>query len=167
MVKYNALDFDVKIRELSQSDLESICQLPQNEREIFFFAPKLAPTLTRDCLAEEFRNREGNTIMEVDGQVIGFANLYDVVPGQEAWIGNLIIHPSYRGRGRGKALVEAMVAKAVELYQIGEIKLSCFESNEAALQFYKRLGFAIFAQEARKDPWGKAQFLLHMGRALP
>jgi GNAT superfamily N-acetyltransferase len=82
-------------------------------------------------------------VAEVDGQAVGLAHL-QVTPaleldGPAAKIGALVVDGAHRGRGVGRALVEAMEAEArargCEL-----LFLTTAERRDEAHAFYERVG---------------------------
>lgn len=84
-------------------------------------------------------------VAEVDGEVAGFA-VWQELPGGEAELLNLAVDPRLRRRGAGRALVEVMEGRRVWL----EVRAS----NEAAIRFYRSLGFAVCGVRRRyyRDP---------------
>lgn len=56
------------------------------------------------------------------------------------YLSGLAIFESYRNRGIGQALMEAVNRRAKEL-SLPRISLICFERNEGAMRLYRRLGF--------------------------
>ncbi|MCZ2526678.1 mycothiol synthase [Streptomyces sp. NPDC059506] len=50
-------------------------------------------------------------LLHADGRLVGYAQLEDTDP-VEAPAGELVVHPSYRGRGHGRALGEALLAES-------------------------------------------------------
>jgi putative acetyltransferase len=73
----------------------------------------------------------------------------------------LFIDPDYHGQGGGKFLV----AHAQTL-GAGELAVDVNEQNEAALGFYKALGFSVVARSPT-DAAGRPFPILHMRRAAP
>jgi ribosomal protein S18 acetylase RimI-like enzyme len=57
--------------------------------------------------------------------------------GNQGWIGNLIVHPEYRGRGFGATLME----KAINHLNKQGVKSIRLDSVPLAVNLYKRLGF--------------------------
>lgn len=78
------------------------------------------------------------------GSVAGMANLLFTVSTAEgcrvAVLEDVIIRGEYRGNGLGRRLVEHVLAWA-EANGIARITLLADRDNEAALGFYRRLGF--------------------------
>jgi putative acetyltransferase len=73
----------------------------------------------------------------------------------------LFIDPDYHGQGGGKFLV----AHAQSL-GTGALAVDVNEQNEAALGFYKALGFSVVARSPT-DAGGRPFPILHMRRAAP
>jgi ribosomal-protein-alanine N-acetyltransferase len=77
-------------------------------------------------------------VAEVDGQIAGYAGLWEVL--DEGHITNVVVHPKHRRKGIGESLLS-------ELFQISKttgIKRYTLEvraSNKSAINLYKRLGF--------------------------
>ncbi len=77
-----------------------------------------------------------------DGEVVGNVSLR---PGSEYdsfFIGNLAVHPDYRRRGIGRALMEAAL-ETVESLAWGWIGLEVRAENVAARRLYESLGFRV------------------------
>ena len=73
----------------------------------------------------------------------------------------LFIDPDYHGQGGGKLLV----AHAQSL-GAGALAVDVNEQNEAALRFYKTLGFSVVGRSPT-DAGGRPFPMLHMKRAAP
>lgn len=86
-------------------------------------------------------------IIELDGQGVGLANLYDIEPaqGRAAWA-YYLADPAVRGKGVG-AMAEFLVVEQV-FGPLGLTRLWCevLESNPAVIKLHKRFGFV---EEAR------------------
>lgn len=85
-------------------------------------------------------------VAEQDGQVIGYAygaiEGYDwmALRGPAAVIHDLIVDPEYRGRGVGRALMNAMIA-TLTARGAPRLVLSTADRNESAQRFFERAGF--------------------------
>jgi [ribosomal protein S18]-alanine N-acetyltransferase len=75
-------------------------------------------------------------VAECDGMVRGFLVLRQIVPGEEAEILNLAVHPAFRRQG-----VAAMLLARARLQCPGQLWLEVRKSNAAALAFYTHHGF--------------------------
>ncbi len=79
----------------------------------------------------------------LDGQIVGFLALamFPIPTGFRAWIEDVIVNESARGRGIGAALTR----KAIELAEAAgarTVNLTSRPSREAAGRLYERIGFA-------------------------
>ena len=55
----------------------------------------------------------------------------------------IIINKKYRDRGIGKKLINAAIRESKKLYNKEKLILSCFSTNERALNLYKKIGFNV------------------------
>ena len=76
----------------------------------------------------------------------------------------LFVHPDFRGRGAGAALIEALIAAAHEEgFEV--LQLTVTEGNEDALRLYQRCGFYIWGTEPRAVQLGAQRVAkLHLWR---
>lgn len=91
------------------------------------------------------------------GALVGAAGFYVMRGPKMAHRGQLwgmYVAPAMRGRGVGRALIEAVVAHARS--RVEQIHLHVVTTNEAAYQLYRRMGFQPYGIEPRA--------LLHDGR---
>jgi ribosomal protein S18 acetylase RimI-like enzyme len=85
-------------------------------------------------------------VAEHDGHVIGYAygaiEGYDYMSlrGPAAVLHDLLVDPAYRGRGVGRALLNAAV-EALTARQAPRVVLSTAERNAGAQRFFERMGF--------------------------
>ncbi|HOU15747.1 MAG TPA: GNAT family N-acetyltransferase [Anaerolineae bacterium] len=77
-----------------------------------------------------------------DGCVVGNLSLRYALPGRTKGqlIGNVVVHPDYRGMGIGRALVEAAI-QAVHHQDTRWIGLEVRENNPVACGLYTQMGF--------------------------
>lgn len=149
-------------RPIKENDIPIICTFPQNQDELFFISPKASYPLNPQLFMEAIKHRSDPTVVELDGNVVGFANFYRWEMGGNCYIGNVIIAPFARGIGIGKYLIEQMINIAFSKYQAIEVIVSCFNQNVAGLLFYPKLGFSPYQIEERKDKQGNQVALIHM-----
>jgi ribosomal protein S18 acetylase RimI-like enzyme len=108
------------------------------------------------------RGRLDPTVAVDRDRVVAYANLYGFRSTRHCFIGNVIVHPEWRGRGVGRRLVEHMVDRAMEAHRIADVRVSCFELNTGAMALYRGLGFESYAREIRRDRGGRTVVLAHM-----
>ncbi len=77
-------------------------------------------------------------VAELDGQVVGYAGFW--LENGRAHIAKLAVHPAYRRRGIGSALLQQMID---QIRHIGynEAFLEVRRSNVEAQELYRRFGF--------------------------
>lgn len=94
---------------------------------------------SRLALLGELRNDVAHyLVMEVDGVICGYGGMW--VLFEEAHVTNVAIMPEYRGKGRGKRLMLAMMRHAVKR-GAEKMTLEVREGNLVAQHLYQRLGF--------------------------
>jgi len=152
----------MEIREATEGDFEAIVRLVPSQDELFLVYPKGKHPFTVGQLRELAEVRKELTVAVRDGEVIGFANLYDLELNQWAFIGNVVVSRAFRGGGIGRKLVCHMIRVAVEKYSLPEVRISVFNENTPALLLYASLHFKPYSIEARDDPSGKRVALVHM-----
>lgn len=89
-------------------------------------------------------------VADVEGSLAGFTNGSFLkspdtpihIPKNTFRIDNIVVDPSSRGSGIGYQLHEKLTTE-VRRRGISEINLVLYSFNEAALRFYKKLGYAI------------------------
>jgi len=62
------------------------------------------------------------------------------------YVQDMYVAPGMRGRGVGRALMDAVIRRSREL-DGRYVKLSVYDGNEAAIAFYRRLGFEVCGDE--------------------
>ncbi len=121
------------IREATEKDLSGIMAL---EQECF----------SNDAWSEDVMNSEliaSHTFYVVvleDEKIIGYAGLSKLPGSNQADIQTIATSPSVRGKGYGRALMNALTAKAKEL-SATEIFLEVRADNTTAQKLYEMFGF--------------------------
>lgn len=149
-------------RPARKSDLKEILNFAIGRKELFYFFPSASYPLTIEQLEQQLSERHESTVMLEDGQLVGFANFYNVQNRNIAFIGNVIIKPQRRGQGLGEKLLQTMITSGFSQFQLQEVHLSCYSNNTAALLFYTKLGFKPYAIESRLDSENKPAALIHL-----
>ncbi len=153
-------------RPLRPEDAPTIRGFPRDAEELFFMFPAARWPLTAEALLDAAAQRSDPTVVESGGRVVAYANLVKVEPRRFAVIGNVVVAPSERGRGAGRYLVEAMVAKGFA-HGVREVRVSCHSTNAAGLLLYAALGFEPYAIERVEDWTGGRAALIHFRRRPP
>jgi ribosomal protein S18 acetylase RimI-like enzyme len=154
-------------RAVESRDIGLICAFPQSEEELFFMYPAAQYPLTPGQLEAAIAERSDSTVIELEGQVVGFANFYQWQIHGTCSIGNVAVSPQVRGRGVGKYLITQMVELAFSKHLASEVAISCFHRNAVGLLLYAKLGFRPEAIEERRDRMGNRVALIHLRMARP
>lgn len=125
MAEITILTGDERLDEICT--LEALCFSDPWSREAFESA--VASGLSRMLGATE------------DGRLVGYALLQCI--GDDAELLNLAVTPTERGRGLGRALLDACFAEAL-VQGADRLFLEVRASNVAALRLYEHAGFARF-----------------------
>ncbi len=152
----------MELRAATPSDFEAIVRLVPSREELFLVYPGGTHPFSVDQLRALAEARKELTVAVRNGEVVGFANLYDIEPGCWAFIGNVVVSGACRGQGVGRAVVTHMIRAALEAHGVPEVRISVFSGNTPALLLYANLGFTPFAIEERRNPSGGRVALLHM-----
>jgi putative acetyltransferase len=73
------------------------------------------------------------------GEPLGFIGLLD------CFVGGLFVRPSAHGQGIGRALIEHAASLK------GQLEVEVYGLNQAALEFYQRLGFTVTGRRENDD----------------
>ena len=149
-------------RDTKEEDLEDICSLPANPKELFYMFPSATYPLSVTQMKEILKKRDAHTTFLYSNQIIGYANLYFLENETSSYIGHLILSPQYRGFGYGKRMIEVMIKKAFTLYKNDTIKIAVINENTKALLLYMQLGFSPFKASLRFDKNGEKKVLISM-----
>lgn len=105
---------------------------------------------TQDSYQSETKNSLSNYIVaEADGEIIGFGGFWQVL--DEAHITNIAVREAYRQSGVGQAIMNAMLALALEKGCVA-MTLEVRGDNQPAINFYLKNKFT--REGRRKDYYG-------------
>lgn len=153
-------------RSVTPADILALCDFPQTPDELFYMFPKANYPLTPEQLSEAIAQRSGSTVIEADGEIVGFANFYKAEHGGICALGNVVVAPTARGQGVARYLVQCMIGLAREQFAAKEVWVSCFNHNTAGMLLYPQLGFVPFGIEKRQAPDGSRVALVQMKQIL-
>jgi [ribosomal protein S18]-alanine N-acetyltransferase len=77
--------------------------------------------------------------MKDTGQIIGYAGVWLI--HDEGHITNVAVHPEYRRKHIGFAVINALMTESRNLAEINTFTLEARKSNTAAIELYKKFGF--------------------------
>lgn len=146
----------VSIRRLLREDFAPVVAIDER------VTGRPRPDYWRDRFetAETIRPPWASLAAELDGRVVGFLFGWSSgwefgIPGSVGWIDVVGVDPPYRGRGVGRALVEAFAASARELRNIEAIFTLVDPGDSQICEFFGRLGFVpgkLLHLERRSSP---------------
>lgn len=121
------------IRQARESDIDEITRLDQ----LCFSAP-----WSRESFRQEIM-KNGMALYLVaelpqSGELVGYAGIWAIL--DEGHITNVAVHPEYRRRHIGEALVKVLLEEA-SASGIRQFTLEARVSNEPAIRLYRKFGF--------------------------
>ncbi len=119
------------IREMRAEDLDDIMEI----ESLSFSVP-----WSKNAFISELKNSDVAKyyVITIQNGIVGYAGLWKVL--DEAHITNIAVHPQYRNRGMGTALLEKIIT-VCQKENIANITLEVRKSNETAIKIYKKMGF--------------------------
>jgi GNAT superfamily N-acetyltransferase len=152
---------ETRVRGATIEDYEVLCEIFAQADELHYEALPLVfrnvegPSRSRE-LVEGIIAAEGEELIvaEADGEVVGalWVTLRDapdypvVAPRRYAVVQQLVVRDSHRGRGAGRALMEAAHRWAAER-RVNQVELNVWEFNRGAIEFYERLGYSTASRK--------------------
>lgn len=152
------------IREATPADYDDVSALYAQvdalhaERLPFKFQPIEGPARSRVYIESLIKSsRVGLFVAEVDGDIVGVvkATIESApdfplfVPRRYATVDDLTVDEGYRRQGIGRALMDRAHEWAEEKGATS-VTLTVYEFNQAALDFYRALGYETLSRHMRK-----------------
>ena len=123
---------DLTVRLATQQDAKAIAKLER----ICFATPWSEEALVQEITQNKLALY---VVAEMDELLVGYAGVWGII--DEGHITNVAVHPSFRRKGIGEALMRELLqhcAKSGFCSQTLEVR----PSNEVALELYKKMGFS-------------------------
>ena len=132
----------VSIRRLERDDFTAVVAIDER----ITGRPRHDYWRDRFETAESIRPPWASMVAELDGRVVGFLLGWSSgwefgIRGSVGWIDVIGVDPPYRGRGVGRALVQAFADAAEELRNIKTIFTLVDSGDPQIREFFGRLGF--------------------------
>ncbi|MGB0895837.1 MAG: GNAT family N-acetyltransferase [Flavobacteriaceae bacterium] len=132
------------IREVQQKDLTAVLQLIQELADYEKALDEVSISLEE--LSKDYANNLFRCLIaECEGQIIGMAlfyNRYSTWKGKTIHLEDLIVTKDCRGKGVGKALLDAVVGLAKK-ENLRRVEWNVLDWNTPAITFYKNVGANI------------------------
>lgn len=122
----------IVIRDFAEADREEIQQIYLLSRHHAFHW--MSPTSFQLSDFEKDTEGERICVAEIDNRLAGFISIW--MP--DNFIHHLFVHPNFKKKGIGKALLNAGIAQLN-----GPASLKCLKQNKNAVSFYQANGWEI------------------------
>lgn len=132
------LDHDItlpQVRAIRQEDVDAVATIDR----ISFPTPWSRESYLRDMLNPHCHY----LVAEQHGEVIGYAGM--LVVKEDSHLTTIAVHPLWRNQGIGRKLLEAMIAKALDL-GAEKMTLEVRIGNTVAQKLYEQYGFVTIAR---------------------
>src|SRR5437588_5334741 len=163
------------VRKLTEADLDALwmvrLQALRDNPEAF--GSTYEETVARG--KEVFRPRlgQGDDVFYLgafDDTLIGIVGFYreeGIKNRHKGYVVSMYVLPEKRGRGAGKALMQAMIARAKQIAGLEQLQLAVVTTNRTAYLLYRSLGFEVYGTEPRAlkmggQYWDEDYMVLHL-----
>ncbi len=120
---------------IEEADIGSVSGIALIELECF------STPWSRTAIAESMGHEPWHFLVaKIGSEVVGYVGVYVIL--DEGQISNIAVLPSFRGRGIGKMLLDALFELCSKL-GCQKITLELRKSNTSVLGLYKKCGFEI------------------------
>lgn len=122
---------EIITRQMELTDIDAVLDIEENSFTIPWTRNSFVTELTKNKLSRY-------VVAEVNGVVVAYGGMWLIV--DEAHITNIAVHPTYRGLGAGKKIVEALLEEGRKI-NIYRMTLEVRSSNAVAQSLYRQYGF--------------------------
>lgn len=147
----------IRIRPCTPDDAPAIVSFTDSLVEQLYFSPRTPLPLSPDAFSEELKKRHMPITLTVDDVPAAHANFMHV--GSTCYIGNLVVHQHYRGRGFASDMLRIMEDVALHAYDASRIEIACLEQNLKAGALFVRHGFIPFENRSIQSADGASHVL--------
>lgn len=100
-----------------------------------------------------------------DGKVIGFFCYSVNLSTNEGMLKFVIVHPSKRGKGLGKEMLQLAIEYAFSITKVDAVQLNVFPENTKAKKCYESVGFVERKTDAdafrfQDESWGRCNMVI-------
>lgn len=130
------MEEEIQIVPMTKDHVDSIIEIEQMSFSI--------PWTKEAFEMEATMNKCATYIVAMIGdRVAGYGGFWMII--DEAHITNIAVHPDYRGRGVGNAVMKGLI-EAAKKRGASSMTLEVRESNEVALNLYHKFGFRAYGR---------------------
>jgi ribosomal protein S18 acetylase RimI-like enzyme len=156
------------IREMTNLDIQQIREIAFDTwRDTYssFIPTEIQNQVLADAYSDEEMNHRFNNslnlVFESNGAILGYAFFSGDLFNPDIYLESLYIHPDHQGKGIGKQLMQAGVAK----YRNPKaITLVVYKGN-TSISFYEKVGFSVI-KENNGDFFGHPVVFIVMKKEL-
>jgi len=165
------------VRRLIEDDLDSVraLRLRALRDNPEAFGSTYEETLARgnEWMRQRLRSKEDETFYLgafEESRLVGMVGYYreDIIKTRhKGYVVSMFVVPESRGLGAGKALLQALIARARQIEGLQQLHLAVVTTNQAAYQLYRSLGFEAYGTEPRalksgEQYWDEYLMVLHL-----
>ncbi|HEY6540041.1 MAG TPA: GNAT family N-acetyltransferase [Ktedonobacteraceae bacterium] len=165
------------VRTLTEDDLEALWKqrlraLTDNPEA---FGSTYEETLARgsEWMRQRLRTKEEETFYLGafdEDSLIGIVAYYredGIKYRHKGYVVSMYVAPESRGLGAGRALMQALIARARQIEGLEQLHLAVVTTNQVAYQLYRSLGFEVYGTEPRAlkmggEYWDEYLMVLHV-----
>ncbi|HLZ63885.1 MAG TPA: GNAT family N-acetyltransferase [Ktedonosporobacter sp.] len=146
------------VRRLIEDDLDSVraLRLRALRDNPEAFGSTYEETLARgnEWMRQRLRSKEDETFYlgAFEGNLVGMVGYYredSIKTRHKGYVVSMFVAPESRGLGAGKALLQALIARARQIEGLQQLHLAVVTTNQPAYQLYRSLGFEVYGTEPR------------------
>jgi putative acetyltransferase len=131
-------------RKANEHDFEVVYEIYMDEENNPYMTFEIMTREDFQPLYTTMLGAEDLWVYEVEGRV---AAAYRIIRKQHrtshtAYFGSFAVHPQFRGRGLGKAIMVSVIER-LKSDGVKRLELVVVCDNDRAINFYKRLGFKV------------------------
>lgn len=106
-----------------------------------------------------------------DGKVVGFFCYSVNLRTNEGMLKFVMVHPSKRGKGLGKAMLQLAIEYAFNITKVDAVQLNVFPENTRAKKCYESVGFEdrktdVEAFSFKDESWGRCNMVIKKNKDL-
>ena len=106
-----------------------------------------------------------------DGKVVGFFCYSVNLSTNEGMLKFVMVHPSKRGKGLGKAMLQLAIEYAFNITKVDAVQLNVFPENTRAKKCYESVGFEerktdVGAFNFKDESWGRCNMVIRKNKDL-